>query len=72
MEHIDTQPTYTNIIPYTHTKEAYDLCCKDNENEPVNLIANCPMVCLPCTIIADIICCFPMLFGVYTIKPVQN
>jgi len=58
-------------FPYTHTKESYDICCNDDDDKH-NIIATYPLLCLPVTIIADIVCFIPMLCGYYTIIPVQN
>ena len=64
-------------IPYTHTQEACDKCesiCDEpglgsSEFKGGNM-NDCPLCCIPCTLISDIICCIPMLFGCYNIKRV--
>lgn len=65
--------------PYTFTEQALDYCCigcdkpgiASAEHDPAdNRCSDCAIVCVPCTIIVDILCCIPLIFGYITVdKP---
>ena len=65
--------------PYTHTEQACDYCCigcdkpgigAADHNPGDNSNSDCALCCLPCTIIADILCFIPMCLGCYNLdKP---
>lgn len=58
--------------PYTLTEQACDYCCigcdkpglGSNAHDPYNnSCSDCALLCVPCTIVIDIICCCPRIFG---------
>ena len=63
--------------PYFYTIKGFDDCfgedgtcdnpglgSKDFQGDN----CECPVFCTPCNLIADIICCFPIIFGFWTVE----
>jgi len=66
-----------NLTPYTFTCKAYDSCCNgfdkpqlgsESRNHHEDHCEECALVCLPLTIVADILCYVPMCLGYYQVK----
>jgi hypothetical protein len=59
---------------YFHTEQAFDECCIECDKPGIGSkdfqggSGNCPLLCLPCAIIADLFCCIPITFGYYTVE----
>ena len=62
--------------PYTHSEQACDYCCigcdkegigSQNHNPYNNSNSDCALICIPCTLVADILCCPFMVFGCYNV-----
>ena len=65
-------PKHYIRCPYTHTQQVFDLCCigcekpgagSSDHNPYDNSCTDLALCCIPCAFLADIICCFPMVFG---------
>ena len=59
-------------IPNTHTIELFEICYKEYQKpyDPANgSYKECAVCFLPCSLVADILCCIPMVFGCYKIEP---
>ncbi|VVU94419.1 hypothetical protein CPAV1605_141 [seawater metagenome] len=67
--------------PYWHSQERFDACCfgcdkpgiGSNEHNPSDndCCNDCGIICLPCALVLDILCCPFMVFGCYTVKPFE-
>ena len=66
-----------NWRPYTFTCRAYDLCCDGfdkpqlgsaSRNHHDDHCEECALLCLPLTIIADILCYVPLCLKCFEIK----
>jgi hypothetical protein len=66
-----------NLTPYTFTCKACDSCFNgfdkpqlgsESRNHHEDHCEECALVCLPMTIVADILCYFPMCLGYYKVK----
>ena len=75
---IEEQPTkhkYYPRIPHTHTLEVCEICYREYSKiydpDAFNY-KECMLCFLPCSIIADIVCCIPMIFGCYTFNPSEK
>ena len=61
-------------VGYFYTNQAIDEQCIECEKPGIGSkefqggSCNCPMCCIPCTLVADIICCLPITFGCHTVK----
>lgn len=62
--------------PYTHTEQAFDYCCIGcdkpgigaQDHDPYNNSgSDCALLSLPCTLVADIVCCPFIMFGYYNV-----
>ena len=67
---------YMPRFPYWMSSKLCDLCLIGCDNpgigskdyQPSNNCDDCALCCLPCSIVFDIICCIPLIFGCLTIK----
>ena len=62
---------YYPRIPYTHVNYAFDICCiscEETYKNPKSLFGDLALCLCPCAFLADILCCIPMIFGLYTLK----
>jgi hypothetical protein len=68
--------THYPRYPYTHMQQSMDYCCigcdkpgiGSNQHNPAdNSNTDCAIVCCPCALIADILCCPFMVFGYYVV-----
>ena len=66
-----------NLTPYNFTCKAYDSCFNgldkpqlgsESRNHHNDHCEECALVCLPLTIVADILCYVPMCLGYYQVK----
>lgn len=62
-------------IGYFYTTKACDKCMEVCDRPGIGSkdfqggkSDECPLCCLPCTIIADILCCIPITFGCFTVE----
>ena len=64
-------------IPYTHVQQSIDNCCigcdkpgiGSNDHDPSqNSCKDFDLCCFPCSLVLDILCCIPMIFGCYIVK----
>lgn len=66
-----------NLKPYTFTEKAVDSCLKGFDKPQLGSVSRnhhedhceeCALLCLPLTIVADILCYVPMCLGYYQVK----
>ncbi len=57
-------------VPYTYTQEAFDNCCEECDRPGIGSshfqggsMSQCPLCCIPCTLIGDLVLCIPRIFG---------
>jgi hypothetical protein len=57
-------------VPYTYTEEAFEQCCETCDRPGLGSkdyqggnMRDCPLCCIPCTIVVDVLYCIPRIFG---------
>jgi len=65
---------YPRCGPF-YTCLAFDACCLACDKPGIGSkdfqggnLGDCPLICIPCTIVADIFCCIPIIFGCWGAK----
>lgn len=73
----NTSKCSITFCPYTHTEKIVDLCCigcdkpglgAQDHDPGDNSCSDCALVCVPCTLLLDIICYIPMCLNKYTVQ----
>ena len=63
--------------PYTHSELVCDYCCigcdkpgpgSPDHNPGNNSCNDCGLICCPCSLVMDILCFIPMVFGYYNVQ----
>ena len=67
-------------VPYTFTARSFDYCCigcdkpgpGSMEHDPYNnACSDFALCCCPCTLVLDIVCSVPLIFGCLSLEKVN-